>query len=292
MVRFGNHVVGYSLVTTLSRSLDRTALGLFYDLKYVGYYQNAVNLYDNSIFSVFAQAHNVGSVTLSKLQSNIFALRQKYEAGLCTMCFFMMPAAAILSVTAQDLVVILLGQTWRPAGALLAILALRGIFQAVEGSNGWLHLSLGRVDRWKNWGLISTVVQVVAVACGLPFGPEGMAVALVVASALTAYPAIGYAGRPAGIGIALALRATGRPLTGALACAGAGWLLQVALLQHVPGLLRILLSSCCSAAVYLVIVVGLLHLTEPLGVVQRLIGSTDLWRNLCRRVAVQAGGGG
>lgn len=285
MMRFGTHVVGYSLVAALSGTLDRIVLGLFYDLKYVGYYQNAVMLYENSIFSALGQAHNVGSAALSKLQSNPIVFRQKYEAGLSTVCFFIMPAAAVLSVTARDLVVILLGETWRPAGVLLAILALRGIFQAFDTSSGWLHLSIGRVDRWKNWGLVATAVRVVAVACGLPFGMNSVAVATVVASALTAYPAILYAGRPAGIGIALALRATGRPLVGAIACAAAGWLLQVVMLQHVPAILRILLSASFATAVYLLLVVGLLRLTEPLGVMQRLVSSTDLWRSLCRRVA-------
>jgi O-antigen/teichoic acid export membrane protein len=45
-----------------------------------------------------------------------------------------MPTAAILSVTAQDLTVILLGEKWRVVGMLLGVIALRGIFQVVEGS--------------------------------------------------------------------------------------------------------------------------------------------------------------
>jgi Transposase, Mutator family len=32
----------------------------------------------------------------------------------------------------------LLGEMWRAAGLLLSIIALRGIFQVVEGSQGWL----------------------------------------------------------------------------------------------------------------------------------------------------------
>jgi hypothetical protein len=50
MVRFGLHVVGFTVAYTLSRAVDRIALGLFYRPDQVGYYQNAMNLYDNSIF--------------------------------------------------------------------------------------------------------------------------------------------------------------------------------------------------------------------------------------------------
>ena len=291
MVRFGTHVVSFSLVYSISRAIDRIALGFFYDLREVGYYQNAVNLYDNSIFSVLSQVHNVGSAALSKLQSNPAALSQRYEVALSTLAFFIMPAAAILSVTAQDVVGVLLGKNWRAAGTLLAILALRGIFQAIEGSQGWLHLSLGRADRWKNWGLITAAVQVVAVSCGLPFGTKGVAIALVVATAMIAFPSISYAGRPVGIGTALVIRATGRQLIGAISCAVAGWLLQTVALQQVSSIPRILVSACFCVAIYLLIVVGLLRLTGPLGVMGRLISSMSSRRNLSERAAVQTRSG-
>ena len=64
----------------------------------------------------------------------------------------------------------------------------RGIFQVVEGSQGWLHLSTGRADRWRNWGIVTLVVQVVAVVGGLPFGATGVAVVVVMTSLLIAVP--------------------------------------------------------------------------------------------------------
>src|SRR5712671_5875654 len=91
MIRFGLHVVGFSVTYTLSRAVDRIALGLFYRADQVGYYQNAITLYDNSIFSALIQMHSVGSAALSKLQSNPAALRQKYEAALSALAFFVMP---------------------------------------------------------------------------------------------------------------------------------------------------------------------------------------------------------
>lgn len=179
MVRFGLHVVSFSVVYLLGRAVDRIALGLFYRPDDVGYYQNAITLYDNSIFSVLCQLHTVGSAALSRLQSNPAAIRQKYEAALSTVAFFVMPMAAILSVTAQDLTVLLLGEKWRIAGLLLGIIALRGIFQVVEGSQGWLHLSTGTPNRWRNWGIVTAILQVLTVLFGLPFGPIGVATASV-----------------------------------------------------------------------------------------------------------------
>ena len=140
--------------------------------------------------------HSVGSASLSKLQSDPAILRQKYEAALSALSFFVMPFAAILSVTAKDVTVMLLGEKWQVTGSLLSIIALRGIFQVIVASQGWLHLSLGRPDRWQKWGVISLAIQAAAVSAGLPFGPMGVATALVIATWVMAVPSIKYAGRP------------------------------------------------------------------------------------------------
>src|SRR6266849_8556492 len=278
MVRFGLHVVGFSVTYTLARAVDRIGLGLFYRPEEVGYYQNAITLYENSIFSALSQLHTVGSAALSKLQSNPAALRQKYEAALSALAFFLMPASAILSVTAQDLTLILLGEKWREAGSLLSIIALRGIFQAVEGSQGWLHLSIGRPDRWRNWGIVSVVVQLLAVLGGLPFGTTGVAVAVVIAYLLITVPSISYAGHPIGIGAALVIRAVGQQLIGAISGAAGGWWLQTTALTDYSSLVRIFLSTGFCACIYLVVVVGLFRLTEPIKVAAGVV-QDQFWRN-------------
>jgi len=271
MVRFGLHVVGFSVTYTLAKSVDRIGLGLFYKPDQVGYYQNAVTLYENSIFSVFQQVHTVGSAALSKLQSNPDELRRKFEAALSAMAFFVMPVAAILSVTGRDVTVILLGAKWQAAGGLLRIIALRGIFQVVEMSQGWLHLSLGRADRWRNWGIVSLIVQTIAVLAGLPFGATGVAIAAVTAGMLIALPSVNYAGRPIGVGTATVIRAVGPQLVGALIIAAVGWWLQMAVFDRFPSLVRIIASSCVCAGIYLIIVVGAFRCTEPLRIARSLV---------------------
>lgn len=264
MARFGMHVMGFSVSYTVAKSVDRIALGLFYPPALVGYYQNAVNLYENSIFMALAQVHTVGSAALSKLQSNPAALRQKYEAALSALAYFVMPVSAILSVTAEDVTVLLLGQKWRAAGVLLRIIALRGILGVIEGSQGWLHLSIGRADRWRNWGIVTLIVQIVAVLAGLPFGATGVAVTSVIESALIAIPSIAYAGRPIGVGSALVIRATGPQVIGSIAAAATGTWLQMTLIAHLPSLVRIASATCFCACVYLVVVVGVFRRIEPL----------------------------
>src|SRR3569832_432028 len=115
MVRFGLHVVGFGVAYSLAKAVDRLGLGLFYRPDVVGYYQNATALYEYSILLALGQITAVGSASLSKLQSDPVALRQSYEAALSALAFFIMPISAILSVTAQDVTVLLFGDKWEVA---------------------------------------------------------------------------------------------------------------------------------------------------------------------------------
>jgi PST family polysaccharide transporter len=266
MVRFGLHVVGFLVAYSFARAADRVGLGLFYRPDVVGYYQNATLLYEYSILLALAQVTGVGSASLSKLQSDPVALRQRYEAALSTLAFFIMPVAAILSVTAQDVTVLLLGERWQVAGSLLSIIALRGIFQVVESSQAWLHLSLGRPDRWQNWGIVTLGVQLVAVLGGLPFGAEGVAAASVATSVLLAVPAVVYAGSLTGIDATAVMRTVTPQLVGAISIVAVGWYLRVTVLADYSSVLRILLLGVFCTSLYLAIVMGLFRLAQPMKV--------------------------
>ena len=102
---------------------------------------------------------------------------------------------------------------------------------------------LGRADRWRNWGIVPLVVQVLAVLGGLPFGTKGLAIAVVVASSLIALPSIVYAGRPIGIGAALVIRAVHPQLIGAISAAAGSWWLQTMFLANYSSVMRIFLSG-------------------------------------------------
>ena len=270
MISFGMHVLGASIPFSMANVTDRIALGLFYPTRDLGFYQNAQNMYDNAFLSPLGQLHNVGSAGLSKLQSDHGTLREKYEATLSALAFFVMPAAAILSLTGQDVLVTLLGEKWRASGLLLSIMALRGFVEFIEWSQGWLHVASGRADRWKFSGLVTAAVRVIAVLAGLPFGAEGVVIALVVAGWLVAFPSVIYAGRPLGIGAALVMRAVGAPLLGATLALTAGWWLQSMLLGEFSAIARVFMSASLCASIYLLIVVGLLRNTGPIGIAVRL----------------------
>ncbi len=266
MLSLGLNITGFALLDFVGRASDRVAIGYRSGATALGYYQNAMFVYDNALDLLVSPLHAVSVATLSKVREDLNELRRLWRKALLTLDFFSMPAFAILAVVGQDLIVLLLGAKWSHAGFLLSIMALRGIPHTTERTLGWLHVTSGRTDRWRRWGVVATFLQLVALFAGLPFGPTGVAIAFVVYAFVIFVPAVAYAGRPLGIGALDVLSVVWRPLAATLLAVVVGFLLRLTLLEGSAPIVRAMLLVAAVAAVYLITAVGLLRVTTPLRV--------------------------
>ena len=264
MVGFGLNVTGFTMTDYLARSADRIALGYLYGAGPLGYFQNAFLLYDNLLSLLTNPLHKVAVSSLSKLRSSVSELRRSWAAALSSLSFFASLGFAVLAVTGQDFVVILLGQKWAPAGPLLCIFAVRGIAHVIERTLGWLHVAAGRSDRWMRWGLLSAVVQLVGVLAGLPFGVVGVAAAHTIATFALFVPALAYSGQPFGIGPKDVLRAVGPQTVAALATVAIGYTVQNLFFLDYSELTRLVFSALVCLVTYLSLAVGVFKVTKPL----------------------------
>lgn len=269
MVRFGLNVTGFSVADAISRSVDRIGLGHRYGPRELGFYQNALNIYDNSVG--VTTLHNVAAATLSKLREDSGALKRAWSTALSSLAFFAAPAFAALAVVGQDLVVLLLGEKWRATGTLLSILALRGPVQVVTSTHSWLHVAAGRPDRWRHWGVLNCGFTIVALLCGLPYGSIGVAVSYAILAYLILVPALLYAGRPLGIRARDVWLAVGPQIVCALATAGIGFAFRQTLFGDLSALLRIVLLCLLCAVFYLAVMVLGFRITTPLVVAASLL---------------------
>jgi PST family polysaccharide transporter len=279
MVQFGLNLFGFSLTDFVARNSDRVAVGRGLGARTLGYYQNAVFIYDNLLDVLVTPLHQVASASLSKLQHDLTELRRSWARALSTLAFYTMPAFGVLAITGQDLIVVLLGQKWANAGLLLSVLALRGLPHSIERTVGWLHIAAGRTDRWLKWGIFAAAVQLVALLIGLPFGPYGIASAYVIAMYVLFVPAIAYSGRPLGIGARDVIGAVHAQLVSALVAAAAGFALRFVVLDHIPPLARMTILIVAYLGVYGVLVVGLFRVIAPLRVFLSLAKDVLPWRS-------------
>ena len=243
---------------------DRVAVGYFYGAGPLGYFQNAFLLYNNLLVILTESLHNIAVSGLSKLKDNVDELKRSWAAALSLVSFVSTPIFAVLAVTGQDFVVLLLGPKWAPAGPLLCIFAVRGIAHSVERTLGWLHVPAGRSDRWMRWGFFSAACQLGALAAGLPFGLIGVVTSQTIVMFALCVPALVYAGQPFGIGVKDVLSAVGPQMVAGLGAVAIGLVVQQMFLSDFSQLTRFFVSATICLATYLAIVVGIFRVTRPL----------------------------
>jgi len=264
LVGFGMGVTGFTMTDYFARSADRVAVGYFFGPGPLGFFQNAFLLYGNVLNILTEPLHNIATASLSKLRGDLDELKRSWAAALSLMSFISVATFAVLAVTGQDFVLLLLGEKWAPAGPLLSIFAVRGIAHCVERTLGWLHVAAGRSDRWTRWGLFSAVCQLVALVVGLPFGATGVAIAYTIVMFGLSIPAIVYAGRPLGIGAKDVLQAVGPQTAAGLVAVALGFVVQEVVFVDFSPLARVFLSAQICSVIYLVVVVGIFKVTGPL----------------------------
>lgn len=271
ILRFGLNVTGFTMADYVSRSIDRVALGYTTGARQLGYYQNAFVVYENPLSLFTVPLHSVAVSTLSKLRNDLPELRRAWATALSSLVFFAAPAFALLAVTGQDVVVLLLGQKWEQAGVIVSVLALRGPPHVVERTLGWLHVAAGRADRWRRWGLLSCGVLVLAVFCGLPFGPIGVAASYAAFTYVLFVPAIVYAGKPLGIGARDVVKTVGPQLAATVGITILGFVLRYTVFADVEPLMRVIVLCAICATTYLVVMVFGFGMNRPLELVMRPI---------------------
>lgn len=264
LVGFGAGVTGFTMTDYLTKSADRVAVGYLYGAGPLGYFQNAFLLYNNLLSILTESLHNVAVSGLSKLKDSVGELKRSWAAGLSLVSFVSTAIFAVLAVGGQDIVVLLLGPQWAPAGPLFCVLAVRGIAHSVERSLGWLHVPAGRSDRWMRWGFFSAACQLAAILAGLPFGVIGIVTAHTIVMFALCIPALVYAGRPFGIGFKDVISAVGPQMAAGLSTVAIGFVAQQMFFLDVSPLIRLLVSAMICLATYLAIVVGIFRVTRPL----------------------------
>lgn len=199
LLNFGANSVVFYIVSYFINNLDKGLIGRRYGATEVGYYGRAYYLSAYPASQLATPLFHVAVSTLSKLRQDPKKYRSYYLNAISIMSFLGMPVSVFMALKSRDLVSILLGPQWNRTAEIFAILSLGVGMNILSSSSGWLYVSLGRTDRWRNWGIISSVIMVIGYVVGLPFGAKGVAIAFIIVTLSLTFPGIIYGGTPIGI---------------------------------------------------------------------------------------------
>jgi PST family polysaccharide transporter len=263
MLRFAINTYGNFSVNYCSRNTDNLLVGWKFDAQSLGFYKKAYDLFALSATQLVSSLTAVVVSTLSKVKPDSGQFRRYLLGALTGMAFIGMWLAADLTLVGTDVIRLLMGPKWEPAGRIFTYFGPGIGVMLLYYTHGWIHLSIGRADRWLRWGVIEFVVTCLLFLVGLPWGPVGIAVAWTVSFWLLTIPALWYAGRPIRLGVTPLLALIWRYLVASLATGvGATMILrQVPVLTRAPGAVgagvRVIVVSSLVAFLYLAAVVVL-----------------------------------
>lgn len=196
MLKFGMNTYGNFATNYISRNLDKVLIGWRHGAQSLGYYERAYYLFVMPVNQLSYPLTNVAVAALSRLRDDPEKYRSYYLKALSMIALIGMPLSAILTLTGRDLLLLLLGPQWEKAGEIFRVFGPGIGILLIYGTHGWLHLSLGRADRWLRWGIIELIATALCFVVGLPFGAIGMAFAYTACFYLLILPGLWYAGRP------------------------------------------------------------------------------------------------
>ncbi|MDG5816875.1 lipopolysaccharide biosynthesis protein [Chitinispirillales bacterium ANBcel5] len=196
LVKFGANTSGFYLINYFARNVDKILVGRFIGAQVLGFYQKAYFLFVLPVNQLTIPLQGVGVSTLTKLRNDPSKFKRFFIRALGLLAFVGMPMSAFIASVGDIIIVLLLGPQWAEAAEIFAVFSLGAGMQIIYATQGWLHVSLGRSDRWLRWGIIGSGCMVVSFFIGLPFGATGIAAAYTICLYIVTFPAIWYAGRP------------------------------------------------------------------------------------------------
>ncbi|MCX7752631.1 MAG: lipopolysaccharide biosynthesis protein [Blastocatellia bacterium] len=176
LLRFGRPLMGINVLNYIARNADNALIGRFLGAQALGYYALAYRLL---LFPLQNISWALGRALFPALArvSDMEHVRVGYRRVVEGISLVAFPTMIGMAIVAPELIRLLYGPQWERAIFLARVFCVIGALQAIGTTIGPLCLSQGRPDVLFRWNLIFTPAVVGAIALGLRWGIEGVALA-------------------------------------------------------------------------------------------------------------------
>jgi O-antigen/teichoic acid export membrane protein len=200
-VRFAINVYSHFSFGYFAGNTDNLLVGWHYGAGALGFYKKAFDLFYTPVCQLVSPISAVAITTLSRFNRDRAQYQRHFLSGLSVLALFGMGVGADLTLVGRDLIRLILGPGWTESGRIFAFFGPGIGVMLLYNTHGWIHLSVGRPDRWFRWGVIEFLCTVGLFVTALPWGPRGIALAWTASFFVLMLPAFWYAGKPIGFGV-------------------------------------------------------------------------------------------
>ncbi len=279
--KFAMNVYSHFAFSYLTRNTDNLLVGWRFGASALGFYKKAYDLFVLPETQLLAPLSVVVVSTLSRVNQDREQFQRYFLRTIALLALLGMGIGADFALIGQDLFRFLFGPGWEQAGRIFALFGPGIGVMLLYNTHGWIHLSIGRPERWFRWGLLEFVCTASLFLLTLRWGPSGIAFAWTASYFLLMLPGFWYAGKPIGLGIRPVLAAIWKYFAASFLAAIGTFALSRAIpyfatMPGAPGaLVRMVSLSIVFFGLYLAVIIllhqGLAPLNDTAAIIRDLL---------------------
>jgi PST family polysaccharide transporter len=201
-LKFAVNVYSHFAFSYLTRNTDNLLVGWRFGDRALGFYKRAYDLFVLPETQLLGPMSAVVVSTLSRVHRDREQFQRYFLRAITVLALVGMGVGADFALVGKDIIRFLLGPGWEEAGRIFALFGPGIGVMLLYNTHGWIHLAIGRPERWFRWGLLEFACTASLFLLGLHWGPSGIALAWTISYFLLMFPGFWYAGKPIGMGMA------------------------------------------------------------------------------------------
>jgi O-antigen/teichoic acid export membrane protein len=201
LLPFGGRYVGIVVTQYLNLNVDNLLIGVFLGPIALGIYVVAYRILIVSNEALVVTITRVGLATFSRLQRDEAELKRAFYTVARLSAAVALPLFAGLAVLAPQAISIVFGSKWDRAAAVLQVLCIAGIAQAITSFTHPLVVALGKLRNELRWNLAACGLQMIGFGAAVHFGIVAVAWSLAGATTILVPARIVFMRHMAGISI-------------------------------------------------------------------------------------------
>lgn len=195
-VMFALNVYWHFGFNYLTRNADNLLVGYKFGAQVLGFYKRAYDLFMLAATQLLSPLSSVAVGVLSRVSANRDQFERYFLRALSLLAFVGMGIGADFCLIGRDFIRVLLGPQWDEAGKIFILFGPGIGVMLLYNTHGWIHVAIGRPERWFRWGLVEFACTGSLFLLMLRWGPSGIAFAWTASFFLLMIPGLWYAGRP------------------------------------------------------------------------------------------------
>ena len=185
IIRFSFFNFLFNFINYFSRNGDNLLIGKFLGATPLGYYDKSYKLMMLPVQNLTSVITPVLMPVLSKHQNNKDLVYNTYLKVVNILATIGFPLSVFLFFSAHEIINIIYGPQWNPSIPVFKIIALIIGIQMIYSSAGSIFLVVGRTELLFYYGIISAIISLSGISCGIFWGKSIEAVGYGIVTAFT-----------------------------------------------------------------------------------------------------------